>query len=108
MIVRVKRSVGVYGHVENGVIAPLRYSDGPFEVAAEKGKELAARGIVDVVEEETATAAAPATETPEPEETALDDMTRTELLDLAEKRGLEVSKRAKKEDILEVLKGSAE
>ncbi len=69
MLVRVKRGLGNYGHVQNGFVQPKNYASGAFEVSDEKGQELIKRGIVDEVEGETAPASTIA-ETPEPEAAA--------------------------------------
>lgn len=56
MLVRVKKSLGNYGHVQNGHVQPKNYASGAFEVTEEKAQELIARGIVDAVEGEPAPA----------------------------------------------------
>ena len=66
MLVRVKKGLGNYGHVQNGSVQPKNYASGAFEVSEAKGRELLARGIVEAVGGETAPAADAQTETPEP------------------------------------------
>ena len=93
MLVRVKRILGTYGHRVNGRIEPKTFSSGAFEVSEEKGCELVARGIVDVVgavQAPATTAAAPAPE-PEPvteKEAKLEEMSINELRNVARERGM--------------------
>lgn len=123
MLIKVKTN---YGLAVNGLVKLKTPKMPPFHVSDEKGEELIARGIAvkiaddEPAAEETAPAETKAAEeatqatspapveAEAPEENDLSEMTRPELLELAEKRGIEVSKRAKKEDILTALKGSAE
>ena len=65
MLVRVKKGLGNFGHVQNGHVQPKNYASGAFEVSDAKGRELIARGIVDEVEGVTAPAP-PAPAAPEP------------------------------------------
>mgnify|MGYP003300379137 CR=1 FL=1 len=66
MLVRVKKGLGNYGHVPEGYVQPKNYASGAFEVTEEKGRELVARGIVDVVEGCICTPAPAAIEEPAP------------------------------------------
>ncbi len=114
MLVRVKRIMGTYGHVKNGLVEPKTFSSGAFEVSEEKGRELVARGIVDVVgavQAPATTAAAPAPE-PEPEtekEAKLEEMSIKELRKVARERGMKgYARLSKKELIIELEKAEAE
>lgn len=115
MIVRVKKIMGTYGLVKNGRVVPMTYSSGAFEVTEEKGRELVARGIVDVVGAEkapaTAAAAAPApAPVPEPEQAEEpEEMTLNELRKIARKRGMKgYGSLSKKELIRELEKAEEE
>ncbi len=99
MLVRVKKLMGTYGHVKDGHIEPMTFSSGAFEVTEEKGHELVARGIVDVVGAEQAPATTAAAPTPEPAQDAaqepeeaatekLEDLTLNELRKIARERGM--------------------
>jgi hypothetical protein len=115
MIVRVKKIMGTYGLVKNGRVVPMTYSSGAFEVTEEKGRELVARGIVDVVgaaqAPATAAAAAPApAPVPEPEQAEEpEEMTLNELRKIARKRGMKgYGSLSKKELIRELEKAEEE
>ena len=115
MLVRVKKLMGTYGHVKSGRVVPMTYSSGAFEVTEEKGRELVARGIVDVVGAEkapaTTAAAAPApAPVPEPETAEEpEEMTLNELRKTARKRGMKgYGSLSKKELIRELEKAEQE
>lgn len=106
MLVRVKKTLGNYGHVLNGVIEPKNYASGAFEVSDAKGKELLCRGIVDVV----GAVAAPATDAPTEEATqeetpapALSEMSIKELRAMAKAKGLKGYMTIKKAALIEAL-----
>lgn len=118
MLVRVKKLLGNYGHVENGVIIPKTYSSGAFQVSEEKGRELIARGIVDAVGAENApavTAPAPApapVPAPTPElveaEEEPEEMTLKELRALARERGMKGYARLSKQELIRELEQAEE
>lgn len=106
MLVRVKKTLGNYGHVLNGVIIPKNYASGAFEVSDAKARELLCRGIVDVV----GAANAPATESETEEATeeeapapALEEMTIKELRAMAKAKGLKGYMTIKKAALIEAL-----
>lgn len=107
MLVRVKKTLGNYGHVLNGIIVPKNYASGAFEVSDAKAKELLCRGIVDVV----GAVAAPATETPAKEEPTeeeapapdLSEMSIKELRAMAKERGMRGYMTIKKTALIEAL-----
>ena len=114
MLVRVKKLLGNYGHVENGVVVPKTYSSGAFEVSEDKGRELVARGIVDVVGAEkapatTATAPVPA---PAPEPVKVEEehegMTLNELRAIARERGMKGYARLSKQELIRELEQAEE
>lgn len=114
MLVRVKKIMGTYGHVRNGLVEPKTFSSGAFEVTEEKGRELVARGIVDVVGAEQAPATAAPAPAPEPapvteKEEKLEEMSINELRKVARERGMKgYARLSKKELIRELEKAEAE
>lgn len=111
MLVRVKKVMGNYGHVENGFIVPKTYSSGAFEVTEEKGRELVLRGIVDVVGAENApatTAPAPAPAPAKVEEEEPEEMTLSELRALARKKGMKGYARLSKKELIRELEQAEE
>lgn len=115
MLVRVKKLMGTYGHVENGLVVPMTYSSGAFEVPEEKARELVARGIVDVVgaDEAPATTApapapAPAPVTEEEKEEEPEELSLAELRKIARERGMKGYSRLSKEELLRELEKAEE
>lgn len=113
MLVRVKRIMGTYGHVNNGLIEPKTFSSGSFEVTEEKGRELVARGIVDVVGAAQAPATAAAAPTPAPapvteKEEEPEEMSLNELRKVARERGMKGYARLSKKELIRELEKAEE
>lgn len=115
MLVRVKKIRGTYGHVKNGLIVPMTFSSGAFEVTEEKACELVSRGIVDVVGAENAPATtapapapAPVTATVEDAPEGLAEMTISELRAVARKRGMKGYARLSKAELIRELETAEE
>ncbi len=128
MKIRIRRGIGSVGCSEGGIIRPKNYASGAFEVPDNVGRNLIARGLADLVDDQTAAIATPeqvkveavptkkaavktAKGKPAPKKEQakeLDEMTLAELRAEAKARGIKVNARQSKAQLLAALRAPAD
>lgn len=114
MLIRIKRTIGNFGYVENGIVRPKNFKSGAFSVPDGVGEQLIARGIADrvqtdvpvsAIEEKVMPAAAPVlvTESPAPSDTNYAAMTIKELKNAARAAGIKGASSMNKAELIVAL-----